>query len=209
VQRDVARRHRNRRLAVAVVVVIGLWVVIGVVASADRPGDAVPIQSPTPAPSPTVGPGGGHAQGWPSGGVNRAGVYSWDGSSCAGYWCGIGWMHNATGAGSGDMSIVVDGRYDHIQPHVGSPVTIFGYEGSYRRHIGTRNHTGGRWDSCEQWMVDIQGTTITIKLCSKRGAPAGEIAEAHEIIESIRVENRNSTHFRLLFTLTTNTWDSG
>ena len=59
-------------------------------------------------------------------------------------------------------------------------------------------------------MVDIQGTTVTILLIAEPRAPEAELAEAHEIIESIRVEPQdNDLGFRLDFTLTTNTWDSG
>jgi len=207
VQRDVARRHRNRRLGAAAVV-IGLWVVIGVAASASRTDDVVPIQSPTPAPSPTVAPQAVPARGWPATSGNPAGVYSWDGSDCEGEFCSFGWMHNASHGGSGAISIVVDGLDDHIKPHSGERVTVFGYEGSYRRYAGNLYPTGPG-ASCERWMVDIQGTTVTIDLCARPGAPAEEIAEAREIIESMRVETFNRTYWRLLFTLTTNTWDSG
>ena len=59
-------------------------------------------------------------------------------------------------------------------------------------------------------MVDIQGTTVTISIAAKPGAPEAEMAEAQEIIQSIRAEPQDSAlGFRLLFTLKTNTWDSG
>ena len=59
-------------------------------------------------------------------------------------------------------------------------------------------------------MVDIQGTTVTILLIAEPGAPEAELAEAHEIIGSIYMDPQdNELGFRLLFTLTTNTWDSG
>jgi hypothetical protein len=206
VQRAVARRHRNRGLGTAAVV-IAIWVVIGVAALTLRSDDAVPLQPPTLMPSPTIAPGTIDAPGWPTTSRNQEGVYSWNGSRCAEQNCVVGFMHNAYKPGSGDISIVIDGADDHIEPHVGEPVTIFGYEGSYLRYTG--DPIGGPRAACERWMVDIQGTTVTIELCAKPGAPADEIVEAHEIIESIRVETLKNTNFRLVFRLTTNTWDSG
>ena len=62
----------------------------------------------------------------------------------------------------------------------------------------------------EEWMVDIQGTTVTITIVAEPEAPAAELAEAHEIVDSIRMQPQdNDLGFRLDFTLTTNTWDSG
>jgi hypothetical protein len=215
VQRDVARRHRNRRLGAAAVV-IAIWVAIGAAALAGRSDDAVPIQPPTPTPSPTVAPGTVDAQGWPTTSKNQKGVYSWDGQDHSAV-INEGFMHNAMG-GSGRISIWVfaggsfGGTAGDIVPHEGVPSTIFGYEGSYLRYAGHLYLDSGAQASCEQWMVDIQGTTVTIKLCARPGAPADEIVEAHEIIESIRVESPYSASelgFRLVFTLTTNTWDSG
>jgi hypothetical protein len=215
VERDVARRHRTRRVA-AISVVVAIWVAIGVVALTLRTDAAVPIQPPTPTPtlSPTVAPGmvDGPVYGWPGASRNEAGIYSWRPGHCLGTpdsCYTAGWMHNAYEPGSGDISIVVDGVADHIRPHEGTSVTVFGFEGSYLRYTGDPT-TGGPRASCEQWMVDIQGTTVTIKLCARPGAPADEIAEAHEIIESIRVESGSSdSGIRLILTLTTNTWDSG
>ena len=138
-------------------------------------------------------------------GRNEKGVYSWSPGT-------PGWMHNATAGGSGDLSIIVHGDAGDIEPHEGTPVTIFGYEGSYVAGIpGEDFATGGPRASCERWMVDIQGTTVTIKLCAKPGSPSAEIREAHEIIESMRVTPYGSDpgFFRLFFTLTTSTWDSG
>ena len=207
VQRDVARRHRNRRLGAAAVV-IGIWVVIGAAAFTPWLDHAGPIQPATPTPSPTIAPGTVDARGWPGTGRNQKGTYSWDGSTCADTFCGVGWMHNATG-GTGDISIAVDGDAGSIAPHEGKSVTIFGYEGSYLRYTGDPT-TGGPQASCERWMVDIQGTTVTINLCARPGAPADEVAEAHEIIRSMRIEPRaGGLGFRLVFTLTTDTWDSG
>jgi hypothetical protein len=211
VQRHVARRHRNRRLG-AVVVVLGLWVILGVAATRLRTDDTVPMQSPTPAASPTVAPATVDARGWPTTSRNKEGVYSWDGRRCAGQSCNVGFMHNAYSPGSGDISIVIYGVAGNIEPHHGTPVRIFGYEGSYQRSTGDPA-TGGPRASCELWMVDVQGTTVTIRLCAKPGAPADEVAEAHKIVESMRVESphgdTSGPGFQLVFALRTNTWDSG
>ena len=70
-----------------------------------------------------------------------------------------------------------------------------GYEGTYRRFIGDktlwRNWAEG--GPVEEWMVDIQGTTVTFLLIAEPGAPEGEVAEAREIIRSIRVEPQTPT----------------
>jgi hypothetical protein len=207
VRRGVARRHRNRRLGAAAVV-LGVWVVIGLAAFAFRsPDHSVPAE---PRPSPTVAPGSTDAQGWPTTSRNPEGTYSWDGGSdCAGQSCNIGFMHNAYKPGTGDISIVIGGDAGTIEPHEGTSVSVFGYEGSYLRSTGDTT-TGGPRAECEQWMVDIRGTTVTVRLCARPRAPADEIVEAHAIIESMRVEPQDSDlGFQLVFTLTTNTWDSG
>jgi len=193
-----ARRQRNRRLAVGAVVV-AIWLVIGVVALAFRsPDDAVPIQPPPP--SPTVSPGSVDARGWPGGGHNPAGVYSWNalGSDSQ-------FMHNHYSQGHGDVYVDVSReRLGRLVPHHGQPVTVFGYEGTYRRFTSK-----GR--TREEWMVDIRGTTVTLGVLEQRESPQTELAEAHEIIESIRVEvpaETGALGFRLIFTLTTNNWQN-
>ena len=86
-----------------------------------------------------------------------------------------------------------------------------GYEGTYRQFIG--KNSPARWMDglpSEEWMVDIQGTTVTILLIEEPRARETELAEAHDIIDSMRAEPQdNELGFRLDFTLTTNTWDSG
>jgi hypothetical protein len=216
VERDVARRHRNRRLGAAAVV-IAIWVAIGVAVTASRPDDAVPIHSPTPAPSPTVAPGSLDAQGWPSYDTNPKGLYSWDPrGDCGGGSCDGAWIQNGTDGGSGRISIHFDGVAGITQPHEATSLTIFGYKGSYQAglrgdiFLGVGNGSlpgGGYKASCEQWMADIQGTTVTITLCVGLGAPAHESAEAHEIIDSINIESRDAdAGFRLVFVLPTKNW---
>jgi len=209
VERDVARRQRNRRLA-TISVVVAIWVVIGVaVLTLRSPDDSVPIQPP---PSPTLSPGSVDARGWPTGSKNRAGVYSWYSGSCGDGLesddCAVGFIHNAYPPGEGDVAIFIDGDAGHIEPHEGAPVTVFGYEGNYLP--SAEGFRSLRMEECEEWMVDIQGTTVTIRLCTRPEAPRTEVAEAREVIESIRVEPvDNDLGFRLILTLTTGTWDSG
>ena len=92
-------------------------------------------------------------------------------------------------------------------------MTVAGCEAIYRRFDGGEDSLSGDFaegGTVEEWMVDIQGTTVTISIAAKSGAPEAEVAEAQEIVQSIRAEPQDSVlGFRLLFTLKTNTWDSG
>ena len=182
-------------------------------------------RQPTPLDPPSVStcvatsePDDGEVvNGWPDTTKNRAGVYSWGALPHADDVI-EGFMHNAYSPGSGEVEILVDGLPGQLVPHQGQTVpgrlvphqgqtaaTVAGCEGTYRSFIG---EVMGR--RVEQWMVDIQGTTVTISLHAGPGAPPSEVDEAHEIIESIRAEPRDDPYgFRLLFTLTTGTWDSG
>src|SRR5688572_21567981 len=75
--------------------------------AAPKPSDLIVEPTPTslaselPNFSPEV------ARGWPATNYNPSGVYSWDGTRCAGMFCSGGltgrWMHN--GYGSGDVAI--------------------------------------------------------------------------------------------------------
>ena len=209
VHRDLARRQRNRKLA-AGAVVVAIWLVIGVAAVALRShGDTVPAQ--TPSPTVDLGADDRLVNRWPTTTRNSAGVYSWDGpgnlTEADSRVEGV--MHNGYKPGSGHAYIFIQGDAGQLIPHRGeTPVTVFGYQGTYRRFTGK---TSGQRGPVEEWMVDIQGTTVTVSLVDEEpGARDSELAEAHEMIESIRVEPQdNALGFRLLFTLTTNTWDSG
>jgi hypothetical protein len=150
------------------------------------------LRPPTPGVGEVV-------RGWPDTSENAAGVYSWDGSSCSSTYCGMGFMHN--GYGSGDVEI-------HVRVFPGGPntddgatgVTVAGHDGIHRR-IDAR---------VEEWIVDIEGTTIAIRLEARPGTSPTDLAEAHAIVASMRTEPRdNALGFRLVFTLTTNDWDSG
>jgi len=114
-------------------------------------------------------------------------------------------MHNGYAPGDGDVAIRIQ-----VVPEGGitdgaTAVTVAGHDGFYRR-IGPR---------LEWWIVDIAGSTIAIFLEARRGTSQAELAEAHAIIRSIRTDPQDDVSqdsdlgFRLVFTLTTDHWDSG
>ena len=79
-------------------------------------------------------------------------------------------------------------------------IAVAGRDGIYRRID----------DRLEEWVADIEGTTIAIRLEARPGTSPTDLADAHAIIESMHTELRdNDLGFRLVFTLTTNDWDSG
>ena len=135
------------------------------------------------------------ALGWPDTNENRAGVYSWDGSRCAGTYCSIGFMHN--GYGSGDLEIRLEVVSEGDTPSGATAVTVAGHNGMYRRIDAQQ----------EEWIVDIGGKTITIRFTARPGTSQAELAEAYAIIGSMRTEVPGG--FRLVFRLTTDDWDSG
>jgi hypothetical protein len=62
----------------------------------------------------------------------------------------------------------------------------------------------------QAWYVDIEGTTIAIRLTARPDTSEADLAEALAIIDSMRTEAMDTNlGFRLVFTLTTNDWDSG
>lgn len=78
--------------------------------------------------------------------------------------------------------------------------TVAGHDAIYRR-IDSQH---------EQWIVDIEGTTIDIRLQSQPDTSQSDLDDAHAIIGSLRSEPYHSDlGFRLVFTLTTGEWDSG
>jgi hypothetical protein len=211
------RTRRRQVLNVAVLGVGALAVVIGVVAGlggllrAD-PGPTVlnqPSPEVTASPEVTPSPRASSVRGWPDMTRNVAGVYSWDATDNPDE--NEGFMHNGYRPGSGEVSILFEGVPGDLVTHRGrSPITVAGYDGSYRRFVV---QDGVGWMNGlpqEEWMVDIEGTTVTIRLIAGHRASKAELAEAHEIIRSIDVEPQdNELGYRLTFTLTTDTWDSG
>lgn len=198
--------YRNRlRLLVLVVTLTAL--------TACRSGSDSPSPRPTGggasvapdvsavAPIPSASEGE-VVRGWPDTNENAAGVYSWDGSSCAGAYCTIGpsggFMHN--GYGSGDVDITIDSTPGGASDGGWTAATVAGHDGYYRRTDALQ----------EEWMVEIEGTAIVITLAAEPGTSQIELDEAHAIIDSMRTETRNTNlGFRLVFTLTTDDWDSG
>jgi len=197
------------------------------------PSTATPTPSPTDsAPTPSdskspLGPGSPQprpevAKGWPNTGPwNPPGVYSWDGPRsatgrgfrCAGGFCVIGIMHKS------DVGIHLDVVPEGTFSDDGAtPVTVAGHDGSYRQIDGRARppmlHSNMTWlpghSPREEWIVDIEGTTIAIRLTARPGASEADLADAHAIIESMRYEPRdNDFGFRLVFTLTNDDWSSG
>ena len=213
--RRTARRTRRRQTRNVTVGAIGAAAVIVVLAGIG--GHVRADQSPAvdaPPPSlPTPAPDNAGVSGWPGRTRNPAGVYSWDASPFPEFpHQTLGFIHNGYRPGSGDVIIVIRGVPGRIIPHRGgTAVTVAGYEGTYRQFIG-KNSPASWMDGLpsEEWMVDIQGTTVTILLIAEHGPRETELADAHAIIDSMRAEPQdNDLGYQLDFTLTTNTWDSG
>ena len=144
------------------------------------------------------------AFGWPTATRNPAGLYSWDPGRCGeglstGENCFVGFMHN--GYGSRNVQIFIRNvTAGERSLQAATAVTVAGHAGTYRRMDARR----------ERWLVDIDGTTLEIRLRAEPNTSQADLDEAHAIIESMRTEPRDSTlGFRLVFTLTTDTWDSG
>jgi hypothetical protein len=180
--------------------------------------------SPLPLPPSTSAEPGPDAEilGWPSTTRNGPGRYSWDGPGPVGDSTHLeGFMHNGYSHGPGEVAIwifgpggrpVVPGR---LTPHSGTCAIVAGHEATYRRFVGKRTdnlspYVIDRNDSGEEWIVDIRGTTVVITLLADPRTPEVELAEAHEVIDSMFVDPQDDElGFRLIFTLTTDTWDSG
>ena len=204
---DALRPGRGLAWAVAAFVVI---LALGGLYFAFSGGDGdVVDQTTVPSPATTEAaptteapdPSEGSVHGWPETMTNEAGVYSWGGSRCAGQSCVSGYMHN--GYGSGDVEIQINPAAQWpINDDGATGVTVAGQDGIYlRSEIDPGKET---------WYVDIEGTRIAISLTAKAGTSQADLEEAHAIIDSIRVEPYDDRDgFRLVFTLTTDDWDSG
>lgn len=191
--------------AVVVAVVVGVQL-IGTNGTGVVPGPtaspqaslANPTAEPTSSPRPSTSSDREDVRGWPHTAENPAGTYSWNGFRCAGGSCNLGFMHN--GYGSGDVDITISDRSGDPTPDDGVRVTVAGHDGIYRRIDAQR----------EEWIVDIEGTTIAISLTAKIGTTDADLDEAHAIIDSMRTEPMDTDlGFRIVFTLMTDDWDSG
>ena len=153
--------------------------------SATPPDEAEPSASDEPVPSasmqlpallPSPAPDGEVVHGWPDTSENEAGVYSWDGPRCSSY-CLEGFMHN--GYGSGDVTIRIALLPEGAIPDDGdNAVTVAGHDAIHR----------GTDARLQAWYVDIEGTTIAIRLAARPGTSEADLAEAHAIIDSMRTE---------------------
>lgn len=114
-------------------------------------------------------------------------------------------MHN--GYGSGDVDIrITGGRAGNVSAAEGTAVTVAGHDGIYRLIDAGTEISPLR----EQWLAEIEGTTISILLTAKPGTSEADLAEAHAIIDSMYTEPRDTDlGFRLVFRLATDDWDSG
>jgi hypothetical protein len=198
---------RRRTMLLVALVALALTVSVAGVAGAllrDRtlPEPLPPDLSVVPPPA-TAGPGE-VVHGWPSTTQNAAGLYSWDGHRCSQGSCTRGFMHN--GYGSGDVDIWINHPSGGVTDDGAIPVTVAGHAGTYRRMDDRR----------EAWVVDIEGTPVTILLIAEPGASQADLADAHAIIASMYTEPAeyadgwgNANGFRLVFRLTNDEWDSG
>jgi hypothetical protein len=171
------------------------------------PGAATPIPTSTPEPT-CVSPSASSAgvvHGWPGSRGGPAGRYSWDPDGRAAQEDlpngGVfGWMHNL----SSHLEVTFGMSDDTYGPGP-IAVTVSGYDATYQEvpvnSEGVLKH--------HVWIVDIDGTPVTITVTSISGASVADLAEGNAIVDSIRVERTTtSTGFRLTFALQTG-WDSG
>jgi hypothetical protein len=116
-------------------------------------------------------------------------------------------MHNGYKPGSGDVTFLFEGVAGELIPHRGeTAVTVAGHEGTYRRFIKSGGWMNGL--PAEEWMVDIQGTTVTITLAEGPKALEAELTEAHEIIDSSPCSCVKVVHPRMSANREVRTWAS-
>ncbi len=191
----VHRRHRSLALAVAVsAACVALLVAM---MSGTRIGETQP-EPLQPSPAPVV-------HGWPGARGARAGVYSWDAQD-------IRWMHNVSNGAvgievtfatenpdGGDGFLRRFGPVSEASHGDVAPAVVAGYHGTYRQIDEQR----------EEWVVDIDGTMVSILLLAPAGTTETELAAAHAVIESISsLPVDQDPGFMLTFELPRG-WDSG
>jgi hypothetical protein len=144
-------------------------------------------------------------RGWPGAYSNPPGKYSWGSANSPNV--RMGWMHSALlGEGSSVIigtSVVITFAYSG-DADVDGPdaVIIGGYPGTYQELIG---QDGAR---TRRWLLEIEGTRVTITMTAEPNSTVAQLAEVDAIIESIRYEPPETGGFRLTFTLPAH-WDSG
>jgi hypothetical protein len=144
--------------------------------------------------------------GWPGSWSNPPGQYSW--GSANNHNLGCKWcMHTALlGEGTNvtvgttvTVTFAYSGDADEDGP---TAVTIAGYAGTYQELI---SEDGAR---TRRWILEIEGTRVTITMTAEPNTTAAQLAEVDAIIESIRYDPTETGGFRLIFTLPAH-WDSG
>ena len=108
-------------------------------------------------------------------------------------------MHNCYGPCNVEIHVGL-ATDDAIRDQEGdSAASVAGHEARYRRID----------DRSEEWLVDINGKTVAIRVVQRGESEAG-LAEAYAIVDSMHTEPAdNALGFHLVFRLTTNDWDSG
>ncbi|MFN8234438.1 MAG: hypothetical protein U0V56_13565, partial [Actinomycetota bacterium] len=179
--------HPRRRLVLAVVFLVG-----GCTSAPDT-AEVLAISGHAPSLAAVVEPSSEGevldriaedevVNGWPTTTKNHSGVYSWDVigvaahpeaecgpsrrfSCIAGSWGG--YMHN--GYGSSDVKIYLRVLSAGSVPGEGAVIAVAGHEGIYRRIDARR----------ERWIVDIAGTTISVRLKAEPDASRVSLDDAH------------------------------
>jgi len=187
------------RMAIGAAAVVAV-VIIGVNLFPQGSTVGEPLLSPAPIPtesqsaaSPPVEPPIVH--GMPGSREGPAGEYSWTPGT-------RGWMHKVHSDSIG-VSIEFSASANAYESGP-TAVTVAGYEGTYQElpisADGIRT---------QRWIVDIEDRRVTITVMAYPGTTAAQLAEAHAIIESIRIgPQETGAGMRLIFTLPAG-WDSG
>lgn len=103
----------------------------------------------------------------------------------------------------GDVEVTFSLSDDTYQPGP-TALTVAGYDATYQELPYS-----GEGAPTHVWIVDIDGTSVTVTVASQPSTSAAVLAEAKAIVESIRLEpTTTSTGFRLTFALQAG-WDSG
>jgi hypothetical protein len=126
-------------------------------------------------------------------------------------------MHNGY-----DVEIRISVGPGQIIPGDGDTVVVVaGHDGVYLVEEWLDPTTGQITASQEEWTFDLKGWAVAINLKAASGTSQADLDEAHAIIDSMYTETTESGQgvragvgdkgpgFRLVFTLTTNDWDSG
>jgi hypothetical protein len=214
-------------VAVVVVAAIGITLTptpVGVGQSpATLPATAAPTPLLTSSPAPTDAPPTAEpsevVRDWPGSRSNEnpEGRYSWNPDADGTAWQGprafkgdtSGWMHRVPD----DIAFTVSLTDKDYGPGPAS-VKVAGYDATYQElpRSKTASEQLQYWAEgvlLYVWIVDIDGTKVTITVQSAPSTSAAVLDEAKAIVDSIRVERTTATTgFRLTFDLQAG-WDSG